>query len=122
HVSYLRAARALGDLLVVAINSDASVRRIKGPTRPILSEIERAAVLDALEMIDYITIFDEETPQQLITTLLPDVLVKGGDWPLDQIVGSSEVSAAGGCVYSLRYLDGASTTDIIARILARHPQ
>src|SRR5437867_2926292 len=90
HISYLREARALGDLLIVAINSDASVQRIKGPMRPILNENERAGVLAGLEMVDYVTIFDEETPQAIVAALVPDVLVKGGDWPLDQIVGRAE--------------------------------
>jgi D-beta-D-heptose 7-phosphate kinase/D-beta-D-heptose 1-phosphate adenosyltransferase len=120
HIGYLRQARALGDLLIVAINSDASVQRIKGPARPILTEDERAEVLDALEMVDYVTVFDEEDPQAVIAALLPDVLVKGGDWPLDKIIGREEVEAAGGKVYSLPYLQGASTTDVISRILDRH--
>jgi D-glycero-beta-D-manno-heptose 1-phosphate adenylyltransferase len=120
HISYLREARSLGDLLVVAINSDASVQRIKGPERPILSEIERAHVLEAMEMVDYVTIFDDDTPHSVIAAVVPDVLVKGGDWSLDQIVGRVEVEAAGGIVCSLPYLQGASTTDIITRILDRH--
>jgi rfaE bifunctional protein nucleotidyltransferase chain/domain len=120
HITYLRQARSLGDLLVVGINSDASVRRIKGSERPIMSETERAGVLEGLEMVDYITIFDEETPQELIAALLPDLLVKGGDWALDKIVGRVEVEAAGGSVHSLPYLQGASTSDIIARILSRY--
>ncbi len=120
HISYLRQARALGDLLVIAINSDVSIQRIKGPFRPILSQTERAIVLSALEMVSYITVFDEETPYKIISTLLPDVLVKGGDWSIDKIVGREEVEAAGGTVLSLPYLTGASTTDIITRILSRY--
>ncbi|MBI4851290.1 MAG: D-glycero-beta-D-manno-heptose 1-phosphate adenylyltransferase [Acidobacteria bacterium] len=120
HISYLKQARALGDLLVIAINSDASIQRIKGPLRPILFETERATVLAALEMVSYVTIFDEETPHKIISTLLPDVLVKGGDWSIDKIVGRQEVEANGGKVYSLPYVDGASTTDIITRILSRY--
>jgi rfaE bifunctional protein nucleotidyltransferase chain/domain len=120
HIVYLRQARSLGDILVIGINSDASVQRLKGPERPIMSEAERAGVLEGLEMVDYITIFDEETPHSLISALLPDVLVKGGDWALDQIVGRLEVEAAGGSVHSLPYLQGASTTDIISRILSRY--
>jgi D-beta-D-heptose 7-phosphate kinase/D-beta-D-heptose 1-phosphate adenosyltransferase len=116
HVRYLAAARALGDALVVALNSDRSVRALKGEGRPILSEGERAEVVAALEAVDYVIVFDEETPRELIAELLPDVLVKGGDWRLDQIVGRSEVEAAGGKVLSLPYVDGASTTDIIERI------
>ena len=120
HITYLRQARSLGDLLVIGINSDASVQRLKGPERPIMSELERAGVLDGLEMVDYITIFNEETPHSLISALSPDVLVKGGDWELDQIVGRKEVEAGGGSVHSLPYLQGASTTDIISRILSRY--
>jgi D-beta-D-heptose 7-phosphate kinase/D-beta-D-heptose 1-phosphate adenosyltransferase len=116
HVRYLTEARALGDALVVALNSDRSVRALKGEGRPILNQQERAEVMAALEAVDYVTIFDEETPRELIAELLPDVLVKGGDWPLDQIVGREEVEAAGGRVVSLPYLEGASTSDIIERI------
>ena len=121
HIGYLRQARTLGDLLVIAINSDQSIQRIKGPLRPILSQQERATVIAALEMVSYVTIFDEETPYKIISALLPDVLVKGGDWSLDKIVGREEVEASGGSVLSLPYLEGASTTDIITRILTRYP-
>lgn len=116
HVRYLAEARALGDALVVALNSDRSVRALKGKGRPILNQQERAELVAALEAVDYVTIFDEETPLELIAELLPDVLVKGGDWPLDQIVGREEVEAAGGRVVSLPYLEGSSTSDIIERI------
>jgi len=116
HVRYLAAARALGDALVVALNSDASVRRLKGAGRPILNQDERAEVMAALESVDWVVIFDEDTPRELIADLLPDVLVKGGDWPLEAIVGREEVEAAGGRVLALTYLEGASTTDIINRI------
>ena len=116
HVRYLTEARTLGDALVVAINSDRSVGVLKGEGRPILNEQERAEVIAALEAVDYVIIFDEETPRELIADLLPDVLVKGGDWPLDQIVGREEVEAGGGRVLSLPYVDGSSTTDIIERI------
>ena len=117
HVRYLRQARELGDVLVVALNSDRSVRRIKGEGRPILDQNERAEVMAALESVDYVVIFDEETPRDLIASLLPGVLVKGGDWPVDQIVGSEEVCRAGGRVFSLPYLEGSSTTRIIEKIL-----
>ena len=117
HVRYLDQARALGDSLVVALNSDRSVRALKGEGRPILSQRERAEVIAALESVDYVTTFDEETPRELITVLLPDILVKGGDWPVEQIVGREEVEAAGGKVLSLPYVEGSSTTDIIERIL-----
>jgi len=116
HVRYLTEARALGDALVVALNSDHSVRVLKGEGRPILNEQERAEVVAALEAVDYVIIFDEETPRELIAELLPDVLVKGGDWPLDEIVGRQEVEAAGGKVLSLPYVEGSSSTDIIERI------
>lgn len=117
HARYLREARALGDALIVALNSDRSVLKLKGEGRPILSERERAEVMAALESVDYVTIFDEETPLQIISALLPDVLVKGGDWRLDKIVGREEVEASGGRVLSLPYLEGASTSAIIERIL-----
>lgn len=116
HVRYLAQARALGDVLVVALNSDRSVRALKGEGRPILNEQERAEVIAALEAVDYVIVFDEETPRELIAALLPDVLVKGGDWPLDQIVGRDEVEAAGGKVLSLPYVEGSSTTELIERI------
>lgn len=117
HVRYLKEARALGDALIVALNSDRSVRRLKGEGRPVLNEQERCEVIAALESVDYVTVFDEETPRELIAALLPDFLVKGGDWPIEQIVGREEVERAGGSVLSLPYIDGLSTTDIIERIL-----
>jgi len=116
HVSYLKQARSLGDALVVALNSDRSVRELKGKGRPILNQQERAEVIAALEAVDYVTIFDEETPRVLIAAVLPDVLVKGGDWALAEIIGREEVEAAGGRVLSLPYIEGSSTTDIIERI------
>lgn len=116
HVRYLTQARALGDALVVALNSDRSVRALKGEGRPILNERERAEVIASLHAVDYVVIFEEETPRELIAKLLPDVLVKGGDWPLDEIVGRVEVEAAGGKVVSLPYVEGSSTTDIIKKI------
>ena len=116
HVRYLSEARALGDALVVALNGDDSVRVLKGDGRPILNETERAEVVAALQAVDYVTVFNEETPREIIAELLPDVLVKGGDWPIDQIIGREEVEAAGGRVVSLTYLEGCSTSDIIERI------
>lgn len=116
HVRYLTEARGLGGALIVGLNSDRSVLALKGAGRPILKESERAEVIAALEAVDFVVVFEEETPQELIARLLPDVLVKGGDWPLDQIVGREEVEATGGRVVSLGYLKGSSTTDIIARI------
>ena len=120
HLRYLRQAAGLGDLLVVAINSDASIRRLKGAIRPILPEAERAEILCALEMVDFVTIFDEDTPLAVIRALLPGVLVKGGDWDLDRIVGRAEVEAAGGRVLALPFAPGYSTSGIIDRIL-EHP-
>jgi len=116
HVRYLAQARALGDALIVAINSDRSVRELKGKGRPILNEQERAEVLSALESVDFVVLFDEQTPRQLIAAILPDILVKGGDWTIDTIVGREEVEAAGGQVFSLPYVEQQSTSEIIARI------
>lgn len=112
HVKYLQEARALGDMLIVAVNSDNSVRRLK-PQRPIVPQAERAFVLSGLAAVDFVFIFDEDTPLEAITALRPDVLVKGGDWKKEAIVGSAIVPE----VYSLPYLDGMSTTAIINRIL-----
>lgn len=119
HVRYLAAARTLGDALIVALNSDRSVRELKGPTRPILTEAERVEVISALASVDYVTIFDEPTPRSLIAALLPDVLVKGGDWGVGEIVGRAEVEAAGGITQSLTFVEGCSTTEVISRILQR---
>jgi len=116
HVRYLRAAKQLGDVLVVALNSDASVRRLKGPTRPLVRQRDRCEVMAALEMVDFVTVFNEDTPLQLITLLQPDVLVKGGDWTPDQIVGADVVKARGGTVRSLRFAKGYSTTGLVERI------
>ncbi len=118
HLRYLAAARALGDLLVLGLNSDASVQSIKGPLRPIIPESDRAEVMAALEMIDYVVLFDEPTPQQLIEAVQPDVLVKGGDWGIDAIVGREVVWARGGTVRNIPIVEGWSTTRIIERILA----
>jgi rfaE bifunctional protein nucleotidyltransferase chain/domain len=117
HVRYLAEARALGDALLVAINSDASVRALKGAGRPILREGERAEMLAALASVDFVTVFVEESPRSLIAELLPDVLVKGGDYAPDEIHGRDEVEEAGGRVLSLPFVEGASTTSIIERIL-----
>src|SRR5467141_1208930 len=116
HVRYLAEARALGDALVVAINSDASVRELKGEGRPLMNETERAEILAALRAISYVTIFDEVSPRTLIAGLLPEVLVKGGDYALDEIHGREEVEAAGGRVVSLPFIAGASTTSIIEKM------
>ena len=116
HVRYLAEARALGDALVVAINSDRTVRELKGDKRPIMNEDERAEILAALRQVDYVTIFDDVSPRSLIARLLPDVLVKGGDYGLDEIHGREEVEAAGGRVVSLPFVQGASTSTIIERM------
>ena len=117
HVRYLQQARALGDALILALNSDRSVSELKGASRPILKEAERAEVMAALACVDYVMVFDEATPQALIAALVPDILVKGGDWSIENIVGRAEVEAAGGQVMSLPFVDGVSTSEIIQRIL-----
>ena len=119
HIDLLRRARKLGDALVVAVNSDNSIDRLKGPTRPIISGDERAELLNALEMVDFVCLFDEDTPLQAILTIRPDVLVKGSDWT-DNIVGQREVQAWGGQVFTLPLLEGCSTTNIVERVLARY--
>ena len=116
HIRCLEQARALGDLLIVAINSDASVRRMKGAERPVMPEGERAEVLAALAAVDYVTVFEEDTPREIIARLVPDVLVKGGDWRPDQIVGRAEVETAGGRVVSIPLEPGWSTTALLKRI------
>src|SRR5919107_932170 len=116
HVRYLEQARALGDALVVAINSDRTVRQLKGPDRPVFDEAERAEIIAALRCVDYVTIFDDVSPRSLIAELLPDVLAKGGDYQLDQIHGREEVEAAGGKVVSLPFVEGSSTTALIERM------
>ncbi len=120
HVRYLQQARGLGDALIVALNSDRAVRELKGDARPILDQDERAEVMAALGCVDYVMIFDDVSPQAVIAALLPDVLVKGGDWGLDQIIGREEVEAAGGRVLNLPFVEGCSTSEIIERI--RHAQ
>ncbi len=116
HVRYLAQARSLGDALVVAVNSDRAVRELKGPDRPVFDEGERAEILAALRQVDYVVVFDDISPRSLIAQLLPDVLVKGGDYQLDQIHGREEVEAAGGKVISLPFVDNASTSGLIERM------
>ena len=118
HVEYLEEARVLGDRLVVGVNSDASVRRLKGPARPLIPEDERAELLAALESVDLVAIFADDTPLALIEEVAPDVLAKGGDWALERIVGREFVEARGGKVVSIRLREGRSTTTIVERILA----
>jgi len=116
HVLYLAEARALGDILVLGLNSDASVKRLKGAQRPINGQFERAVVLAALESVSYVCIFEEDTPYELIKALQPDILVKGGDWNVADIVGSDLVLARGGEVKSLSFSQGLSTTNVIQKI------
>jgi rfaE bifunctional protein nucleotidyltransferase chain/domain len=121
HVGCLEQARSLGDVLVVAINSDASVQENKGPARPLLPQEERAELLAALACVDFVTIFDQPTPRDLIAKLLPHFLVKGGDWGPGEIVGREEVEAAGGRVVSIPLLPGYSTSALVERIRAAGP-
>jgi rfaE bifunctional protein nucleotidyltransferase chain/domain len=117
HTRYLQAAKALGDVLVVGVNSDASIRTLdKAPDRPIVPEAQRAEVLAALGCVDFVVIFDESDPLQLITAVEPDVLVKGGDWTMDRIVGREIVEARGGVVKTIRLVPGLSTTGLLQRI------
>ena len=118
HLDLLARSRALGDALVVAINSDSSVRRLKGPKRPVFPESERGEILSALRMVDYVCTFDEDTPLEAILAIRPDILVKGADW-VDNIVGSNEVEGWGGRVVALPLVEGQSTTGIIERVLHR---
>lgn len=115
HAEYLAAARALGDVLVVGLNSDDSVRRLKGPDRPVNGEEDRAYLLAALASVDYVTVFGDDTPRDLIAALLPDVLVKGGDYTRETVVGADEVEAAGGRVALVPLVPGRSTTSILER-------
>ena len=118
HIHLFHEAKKLGDVLFVAVNDDSSIRTIKGPTRPIFPLEERMEVLEAITDIDYIVSFSEETPKKIISSLLPDVLVKGGDWKPDEVVGKKDVEQAGGEVITIPYLPHHSSTDIIQRILS----
>ena len=117
HVRYLQEARALGDLLIVGLNSDSSVSKLKGPDRPVQNQDDRKEILSALSCVDYVVIFDEETPIKLIENVKPDILVKGGDWAVDKIVGSQFVLGNGGQVKSLPFHQGRSTSSIIQKVL-----
>jgi rfaE bifunctional protein nucleotidyltransferase chain/domain len=119
HTRYLERARSLGDTLVVAINSDRSVRALKGPGRPVVPAEQRAEVMAALAAVDYVVVFDELDPARVIRAVRPDVLVKGGDWPINQIVGADFVQSRGGRVLSLPYVEGASTSALIGRALVK---
>ena len=120
HIELLSKARGLGDVLVVAINTDDSVRRLKGPGRPIFDEAERAELLGALEMVDFVCTFSEDTPLEAILKIRPDVLVKGADWGIDEIVGRVEVESWGGRVVAVPLVGGKSTTGIVERVLTRY--
>ena len=117
HVRYLNRARSLGDVLVVGINSDRSVSEIKGLERPIVPELERAEIIAALACVDFVFIFDDPTPKRVIDAIVPDVLVKGADWELSQIVGRDTVENAGGAVLNIPLVEGSSTSEIIRRVL-----
>ncbi len=116
HLRLLEAARAEADILIVGLNGDSSVRRLKGPDRPIFKEQERAEALQALECVDRVVLYDEDTPSSLISALVPDVLVKGADWALDEIVGRDIVEGVGGRVVRVELLEGCSTTALLERI------
>lgn len=120
HVTYLQAAKSLGTHLCIGLNSDASVRRLKGEKRPICDENDRALLLAALEVVDMVVLFNEDTPEQLIAALLPNVLVKGADWAVEQIAGGATVLLHGGEVLTVPLLDGRSTSGIIERIIERY--
>jgi rfaE bifunctional protein nucleotidyltransferase chain/domain len=117
HVHILRQAKALGDLLIVALNSDRSVKAIKGPRRPVLSEIDRVELIGAMEMVDCVVLFDEPDPYNLIAAIKPNVLAKGGDWSAEKVIGADVVEQAGGRVELIPYLQGFSSSAIIERIL-----
>jgi rfaE bifunctional protein nucleotidyltransferase chain/domain len=116
HVDYLTKAKAQGDVLIVGLNTDSSVRRLKGAERPIVEEGDRAAVVAALAAVDYVCLFDEDTPYDLIQALVPDILVKGADWSVSEIVGKDIVEAAGGSVHTIEFLPNRSTSNIIQKI------
>ncbi|HEY9167315.1 MAG TPA: D-glycero-beta-D-manno-heptose 1-phosphate adenylyltransferase [Candidatus Kryptonia bacterium] len=117
HVEYLNRAKELGDFLVVGVNSDASVKRIKGDKRPVVGQDDRAFVVSNLRSVDYVCIFDEDTPYETIKLVKPDVLVKGADWKMEDVVGRDLVEARGGKVVTIQFVDGRSTTSIIRKIL-----
>ena len=116
HLEYLAAARALGDVLVLGLNSDESVRRLKGPDRPVTAEGDRAFVMSSLRMVDHVCVFTEDTPFEMIKELQPSVLVKGGDWPVEKIIGVEIVRDSGGTVQTIPFVTGYSTTSILERI------
>jgi rfaE bifunctional protein nucleotidyltransferase chain/domain len=119
HVRYLNQASSLGDALIVGVNSDLSVREIKGKSRPIMPELERAEVLAALACIDFVFVFDDPTPKRVIDSIIPDILVKGADWDISEIIGRDTVENAGGVVRNVPLVEGTSTTEIIRKVLDR---
>lgn len=119
HVDYLTKAKSKGDILIVAVNSDLSVKKIKGELRPIVPQNERAFIISSLKPVDYVVIFDEETPYEIIKNIMPDVLVKGSDWSVENIVGRDIVEATGGKVESIEFTNDSSTTNIIKTVLER---
>ncbi|MFA5805879.1 MAG: D-glycero-beta-D-manno-heptose 1-phosphate adenylyltransferase [Melioribacteraceae bacterium] len=119
HVDYITKAKAKGDILIVAVNSDSSVKKIKGELRPIVSQNERAFIISSLKPVDYVVIFDEETPHEIIKKIIPDVLIKGADWSLENIVGRDIVEANGGKVETIEFVNDRSTTNIIKIVLER---
>lgn len=120
HVDYLIKSRSLGDVLIVGINSDASVKRIKGDLRPVVPQNERAFIISSLKAVDYVVIFDEDTPYETIKRIIPDVLVKGADWEKDKIVGADIVEANGGTVETIGFINQTSTTNIIKTVLDKY--
>lgn len=120
HVDYLNKAKECGDILIVALNSDSSVKRIKGANRPIVKQIERAFIIASLKAVDYVTYFDDDTPQQIIDELIPDYLVKGEDWDIDKIVGRETVEKNGGEVKRIKFISPQSTTNIVETIVERY--
>ena len=120
HVDYLTKAKSLGDILIVGVNSDSSVQRIKGEKRPIINEKERAFIISSLKPVDYVTLFNEDTPQMLLEDIIPDILVKGADWAIDKIVGKNIVEKNGGKVQTIEFINNQSTSQIIKLILDRY--
>lgn len=119
HVDYLSKARAQGDAMVVALNSDDSVRRIKGPKRPVVNQEERAFIISNLKAVDYVIVFEEDTPHEVIKAIVPDILVKGADWKIENIVGRDIVESSGGKVITIDFVNDQSTTNIIKTVLER---
>ena len=120
HIDYLNKAKALGDVLIVGLNSDDSVKRIKGEKRPIINEDERAEIISNIKPVDYVVLFDEDTPAELIKELVPDILIKGADWKIDKIVGAGTVLANGGEVKTIEFINDQSTSKIIDMITSRY--